>query len=310
HGFLVIQNSDLLSQLVLRGKSAHFQGQTSPRAGKHPVLPIFVCVHGFLTLAIDLVGPDGQTDPFSMLNKPQSSYVANWSRRANQPIFKVKQAPEQANPPFCRFFVCYSPWIFGDREFRFIESVSPDGQTGPFSRSNEPQSNKLVPMGKPVYFIGQMSPSKPLFCPFFNSNVIFTKFFYGSPLRPYLWSQLVRTGKPAHFQGNEPQSSYGANLSRRANRPIFKVKQALEQLLSQLVPTGKSGHFQGQTNPEQTSVKTLDIESIGPDGQTGPFLRSNEPRATFHGRLKTLAIEPISPNGKTSPFSRSNKPQS
>ena len=56
--FLVIRNSGLisakilpgrhlrpyiLSQLALTAKTTHFQGQTIPRAGKPPLLPIFMC---------------------------------------------------------------------------------------------------------------------------------------------------------------------------------------------------------------------------------------------------------------------------
>ncbi|KAH0746182.1 hypothetical protein KY285_007841 [Solanum tuberosum] len=51
-----------------------------------------------------------------------------------------------------------------------------------------------------------------------------------------------------------------------------------------------SAHFQGQTIPgvdfrrhfcqkiSWTSIKTLDMEPTGPDGQTGQFSRSNDPR--------------------------------
>ncbi|KAG5591695.1 hypothetical protein H5410_042209 [Solanum commersonii] len=112
--------------MVLTGETTHFQGQTSPRA-----------VYGFLrfknidmifcqniswtsvkTLAIEPIGPNEQTEPFSSL-----------SRHINRPIFKVKRF--QSNP-----------WFFGNSEFRChfwqkfswtsaktlaIESVGPDG---------------------------------------------------------------------------------------------------------------------------------------------------------------------------------------
>jgi len=56
--FLVIHNADLIfvdilhvrplrpllwSQLALTAKTTHFEGQTSPRAGKPLILPIFMC---------------------------------------------------------------------------------------------------------------------------------------------------------------------------------------------------------------------------------------------------------------------------
>ncbi|KAG5576376.1 hypothetical protein H5410_056510 [Solanum commersonii] len=88
------------------------------------------------------------------------------------------------------------------------------------------------------------------------------------------------------------------------------------------------------------------MEPVGPDGQIGPFSRSNEPRCGlnthfadfrtgkpthFHGQMipgaskppdlpifvnilwtsfKTLAMELVGPNEKNDPFSMSNKPRS
>ncbi|KAG5576310.1 hypothetical protein H5410_056444 [Solanum commersonii] len=47
------------SRLVLMAKPAHFQGQTTPRAS-------------IKTLAMDPVGLDRKTDPFSRSNDPRS----------------------------------------------------------------------------------------------------------------------------------------------------------------------------------------------------------------------------------------------
>ncbi|KAG5576470.1 hypothetical protein H5410_056604 [Solanum commersonii] len=51
------------------------------------------------------IGLDGKIDPFSRSNNPRSgffvdirqdlNYGANWSRKVNHPIFKVKQAAER-----------------------------------------------------------------------------------------------------------------------------------------------------------------------------------------------------------------------
>ncbi|KAG5591688.1 hypothetical protein H5410_042202 [Solanum commersonii] len=106
-----------METIDLDEQTGYFQGQTSPKE------------------AIEPVGPDGQTGPFSRLNKPH-----NRSRLANPPILKVKRAQS-------------SLWIYGDLEFQrdfwqkfswtsfktlAIEPVGPNGQTDPFFRSNKP----------------------------------------------------------------------------------------------------------------------------------------------------------------------------
>ncbi|KAG5608028.1 hypothetical protein H5410_019309 [Solanum commersonii] len=103
------------------------------------------------TLVMEPVGPHGQNVPFSRSNKPQSS----WSSQRKPLIFKVKQAPEQVNPPFCLFSCSIVHGLFGDLEFRAhfcqillqlsiktlaMDSVSPHGQNIPFSKSNDPRS--------------------------------------------------------------------------------------------------------------------------------------------------------------------------
>ncbi|KAG5627716.1 hypothetical protein H5410_012934, partial [Solanum commersonii] len=175
---------------------AHFKGQTNPRTGKPPILPIFVCdVHGFFDL----------------------SYGASWFRRPNRPIFKVKRALEQNSD---MTFAKTNSWT--SVKSLVMEAVGPNGQIGPFSRSNESQSSygvswsrrpnqpvfkvkraleqlwsQLVPMAKPTHFQGQTSLEKVnrLFCQFSciiihgffsdpNFDVNFAKNFHGHPLRP------------------------------------------------------------------------------------------------------------------------------
>ncbi|KAG5613949.1 hypothetical protein H5410_013773 [Solanum commersonii] len=229
HGFLVIQNFDF----DLAAKSSHFQGQTSPRAGKFPILlifvtfvktlalepvgpyrqtgpfsrltipragkppilPIFMCYNSWIfgdpnfrrqlcinfsltlifgnpefrrhfcqknswtsdkTLDMEPIGPHGQTVPFSRLTNPRVdlSYGVSWSPLPNRP-FQRPNEPSAGKPSILPIFVCYSPWIFGDSEFRrylcekilwtsvktlAMEPVGPHGQTRPFSRSNKLQS--------------------------------------------------------------------------------------------------------------------------------------------------------------------------
>ncbi|KAG5627727.1 hypothetical protein H5410_012945 [Solanum commersonii] len=91
---------------------------------------------------MELVGPDGQIDLFSRSNEPHSSCGASWSRRPNQPIFKVKRALEQVNPPFCQFSYAIVHVFFCDTKFQrdfcrkflwtsvytlVMEPVGPDG---------------------------------------------------------------------------------------------------------------------------------------------------------------------------------------
>ncbi|KAG5568914.1 hypothetical protein H5410_064077 [Solanum commersonii] len=105
--FLMIQNSDLIfanilpgrplrpylwSQLALKAKTNHCQGQTIPRATKPTILPIFECyILGIFgdpefqsqfclkfswtsikTLPIDLVSPHGKNNPFTWSNSHRS----------------------------------------------------------------------------------------------------------------------------------------------------------------------------------------------------------------------------------------------
>ncbi|KAG5576334.1 hypothetical protein H5410_056468 [Solanum commersonii] len=63
-------------------------------------------------------------------------------------------------------------------------------------------------------------------------------------------------------------------------------------------------NFQGHfcRNVSWTSVKTLAMEPIKPNGKIGPFSRSNETRSW------TLAMESVDPDGQSGPFSWLNEP--
>ncbi|KAG5578657.1 hypothetical protein H5410_058791 [Solanum commersonii] len=109
-------------------------------------------------------------------------------------------------------------------------------------------------------------------------------------------------------RSNKPRADlrYGTYYPSRPNWPIFKVKRA----------------------PEQTSVKTLAMELVGPNGQYNPFSRRplrpylwsqlalTAKRTHFQGQtnpgartsIKTLAMEPVGPHGQNGPFSKSNEP--
>ncbi|KAG5576400.1 hypothetical protein H5410_056534 [Solanum commersonii] len=73
--------------------------------------------------------------------------------------------------------------------------------------------------------------------------------------------------------------SYGAGWSRWVNRPIFKVKQSPERSMDILVIWIFDVIFAKENS--WTSIKTLAMEFVGPDRQTGPSSKSNETRNRF-----------------------------
>ncbi|KAG5569155.1 hypothetical protein H5410_058921 [Solanum commersonii] len=148
------------------GQTGPFLSLNKPQSRKNQILSIFnfLCLNfswtSVTTLLVKPVGPEGQMGPFSSSNKSQSrknlillifvcyssqifgdrisKYFfskffmnvcydlingARWSRGANIPISKFKQAPQQQKHDLTDF-------------------LCPEGKTGPFSRSNEPQSKK------------------------------------------------------------------------------------------------------------------------------------------------------------------------
>ncbi|KAG5627721.1 hypothetical protein H5410_012939 [Solanum commersonii] len=114
-----------MDQLVPMAKSDHFQGQTSlEQLNPLPILSIF-------TLAIEPIRLDSHTDAFS------------------------RSSPKASKTLFCRFSCAIVHGFFCDLKFQrdlcqniswtsvntlVIELVGLDGQTGPFSRSNETYS--------------------------------------------------------------------------------------------------------------------------------------------------------------------------
>ncbi|KAG5593545.1 hypothetical protein H5410_044059 [Solanum commersonii] len=200
-------------------------------------------------------------------------------------------------PSFCQKF----SWTFV--KTLAMEFVGPDGQNGPFLRSNDPQSR--------------------------NSNVIFAKKFTCTSVKTLTMEPA--SAKTAHSEdqtipeadlsygvswsprqngpftmSNDPRSSYGASWSPWQKRSFFKVKRSLEQVWNQLVTMAKTANLQGQTSPradlsyraswspwlkqpiykvkqspEQTSVKTLATKPLGHHGKNNPFTRLNEPWSSY-----------------------------
>ncbi|KAG5593557.1 hypothetical protein H5410_044071 [Solanum commersonii] len=141
--------------------------------------------------------------------------------------------------------------------------------------------------------------------------------------------------------------SYGANWPSQPKRPIFKVKQVLKYGYSwpswPKRPIFKAKRASEQVNPifyqfscavvheffgdlelqphfcqkfSWTSLNTLAKESVGLQGQNGPFFRSNKPQSRlnlwftdFRTPVKTLGMEPIGSHGQNNLFSGSNEPR-
>ncbi|KAG5569186.1 hypothetical protein H5410_058952 [Solanum commersonii] len=272
------------------------------------------------------------------------SYGADWSRRTNWPIFKVKRSPE---------------WSMDDLVIRISGVIFAKFF---HERPSKPSLRSRLSMD--VFVIQIFS-------------VIFAENFHGRLSKPYLWSRLVTTDKPSHFQFRTIPGagkaldvfhylSYGAGWSQWGNWLIFKVKQSSERTLV-MEPVGHDGNtgpFSRSNQPRNglspfscaiihgcfgdsdfwhyfyqnfslTFVKTLAMESVGHNGQTDPFSRSNEPRNRFlasflpkifmdvrqdlsyrvdwFGRLKIfmdvhkdLSYGVVGHDGKTGPLTRSN----
>jgi len=140
-------------KLALMAKTAHFQGQTSPEAGKPTILSIFVCYSPWIFWWSGI--PTSLLPKFYLNVSQDHTYGASWPSRPKRPIFKVKLSSEQVNPQFCRFSCAIVHKFFGDPELRHhfcdnfswtsvktlpMELVGPHGQNGPFSWSNDTQS--------------------------------------------------------------------------------------------------------------------------------------------------------------------------
>ncbi|KAG5569111.1 hypothetical protein H5410_058877 [Solanum commersonii] len=154
----------VMEPMALMDKTAHFQGQTSPGAGK-PLT--FV-----KTLAMEPIGLHIQNGPFLMSNDPQSSYGVSWPSRSKRPIFKVKRSPEKL----------WSQLALTDKATHF-------------------QGQMSLGAGKPPHFTYFRVLYSMDFLVIWNFDLSFTQIFHGCPLRPLLWSQLALMANTTHFQG-------------------------------------------------------------------------------------------------------------
>ncbi|KAG5604943.1 hypothetical protein H5410_026435 [Solanum commersonii] len=167
-----------------------------------------------------------------------------------------------------------------------MEPVDPDGQPGPFSRSNEPQSrhtfyfidfctsfNTLAiesvgPDSQTDLFSRLYKPRRGHTPHFVDFHMLYSIDFLVIPkFRHLSYGSCWLGAKPAYFQG---QTIPGAGIApfyrfscaivhRFFGYPKFRCKKCQKFLW--------------------TFVKTLAMEPVDHDGQTVPFLRSNEPRS-------------------------------
>ncbi|KAG5574357.1 hypothetical protein H5410_054491 [Solanum commersonii] len=225
-------------------------------------------VHGFLVIQnFDLI--------FSKIlpGRPLRPYL--WSQLAltTKTIhFLGRTIPKAVKPPILPIFTLP------------MKSVGPHGQNHPFSRSNDPRSHGIF--GNQEF--------RPHFCKKFTWTSAWTL-----PMEPVgpngqnvPFSRKTIPGVAMKFlvikNSNlifakilpvRPLSPfYGSNCPSRPKRPIFKVKRS----------------------PEQTSVKTLPMEPVGPHRPKRPIFNvKRSPK-------QTLPMEPVGPQGQNVPFSRSN----
>ncbi|KAG5569109.1 hypothetical protein H5410_058875 [Solanum commersonii] len=341
--FLVIQNSDLIfakiipgrpirpylcRKLTLTAKTAHFQGQTIPRAGKPPLNfdPIFAKIipgrpiRPYLCSKLTLTAKTahfqgqtipraaGQNGPFSRSNDPRRRPYL-WSQltlTAKTSHFQGQTILEQILP---------------------MEPVGPHGQNNAFSRSNEPQSNRLALTAKTTHFQGQTIPRADLSYgvswPSRSKHLIFK--VKRPPEQTLAMESIGPQSQNNPFsRSNEPREDlrYGASWPSRPERPIFKVKRSPKQFAIFLVIRNSDLIF--AKNLHGRPLRHLAMDPFGPHGQNSPFSKSNDPRTsstsfsviqnsdlifakTFCGH--PLPMELVGPHGQNSPFSRSNDPQ-
>ncbi|KAG5569184.1 hypothetical protein H5410_058950 [Solanum commersonii] len=234
-------------------------------------LPIFKM--SIKTLAMEPVGHDGQTRPFSR-------YGAGWSRRVSRPIFNVKRTSERMSVKTLAM------------EQKFFMYVRQDLNYGAayFKVQTIPEAGK--------------SPILPIFCidvlVIRISSVIFAKTWTSVKtlaMEPGCSDGFSELFLPKFFMDVRQDLSYRVGWSRRANHPIFKVKRSPKRTLA-MEPVGpylKINLFSRSNktrilgcfgdldsrhhfcrNFSWTSVKNIAMQLVDHDGQTSPFSRSND----------------------------------
>ncbi|KAG5598312.1 hypothetical protein H5410_029682 [Solanum commersonii] len=242
------------------------------------------------------------------------TYGASWSSRPKRPIFKVKRSPKQSMEflliqnsdlifanilpgrplrPYLwsqlasmDFLVIWNsdlifpnilpgrpliPYLWNQlaltaKTTHFLDQTIPRAGKSPFYQFSWPSPPK-----QPIFMVKrspeQSLPMEPVSPhgqnnPFSGLNNPRSRSLPGRLLRPYLWRQLALTAKTAYFQGQMiPRAVHGI-FGNPEFRPHFWQKFTW------------------------TFVKTLPMEPVGPYGQNGPFLRSNDPRSRYPSRTK------------------------
>ncbi|KAG5604946.1 hypothetical protein H5410_026438 [Solanum commersonii] len=81
------------------------------------------------------------------------------------------------------------------------------------------------------------------------------------------------------FRSNDPRSRNTPHFTDFVNAKKFHRRPLRPYLRSRLALTAKPIYFQGQKSPRACIPPFLPIFPVGPDDQTVPFSRSNEPRS-------------------------------
>lgn len=126
--------------MVTTTKIAHFQGQISPTADKHPILPILICYSPWYFRWSEIL--------MSFLPKiyrvvrQDLNYGSSWSTWQKWTIFKVKRAPQQINPSFCQFScaLVHEILVIRNSDVIFVKIFQIHRLNKRFSKSNEPWS--------------------------------------------------------------------------------------------------------------------------------------------------------------------------
>ncbi|KAG5613684.1 hypothetical protein H5410_013508, partial [Solanum commersonii] len=320
----------LWSQLNLRSKTSHFQGQTNagadlsygvswPSRIKRPISQgKRTPEQSVKTLAIDYASPHGQNIPFSRSNVPRSSSFL-------------------------------SKFLWTSVTTLAMGTVGPHGQNVPFSKSNETRRSYGASwfswLKYPIFKVKRASdqrsrPKHPIFKVKYarapEQSKVFVDIHYdlcyraswpSHPTPPTFKfkktpEQLTLMAKTSHFQ---VQTNLGdvhgvfGDMEFRAHFCQNLLWTSIKPLAMEPVgPHGKNFPFSRSNRPVRTSVMTLAMDLVIPHGQNIPFSKSNDPRSSpwtfcqkiFWTSVKTLVMELVDPHGQNIPFSRSNKPRS
>ncbi|KAG5570387.1 hypothetical protein H5410_060153 [Solanum commersonii] len=244
------------------GQNGSFSKSNEPRS----------CSSSLLTLAMELFGPDSQNGLFSMSKalkacKPPYFTDFHLALTVKMVHFQSQTIPEADKPLILPIFVCYNLLSFLVIRNSYLWShLALTAKMAHF------QGQTSLGKGKSHMLVIFMCYSSLSFLMIQNFNVIFAKKFHVPPLRPYLWSQLALTVKMIHFKGQ--------TIPGVGKPPILSIFVYSSPWI--FGDPKFQRHFCQKFS--LTSVKTLVMQPVGPNGQNGPLLRSYDSQSwkTLH----------------------------